>query len=94
MTDNGKAYDQTADPRTGRPPLPIDVERSRHKKTTVEREEYGNAAAKKGSQATAGNPETPDNTGAVRNAGNRKPDEAEEGVDAALINEEMRNQDS
>ncbi len=93
MTDNSKGYDPAGDPRTGRPPLPIDVERSRHKKT-VEPEENDTAAAKEGSQATAGNPETPDKAGAVRNAGNTKPDEAEEGVDATLINEEMRNQDS
>ena len=99
MTNQHKGYDQTRDPKTGRPPLPADIEKARKRKTKIEIEENEDLEVDEGTEATEGNPESPDNTGAERKRA--KPaaafDDAGGGNDAAdpdAIDEEMRNQDA
>jgi hypothetical protein len=102
MMDKHKAYGQTRDPRTGRPPLPLEVKQARKPKTPIEVEENEDLEVDEGTEATtaadAGNPETPDNTGAIRKAvaHDAEFDDAGDGAedDPVAIDEEMRNQDS
>ena len=89
MMDKHKAYD----PRTGRPPFPGDVEKSRTRKTRIELEENEDLEVDEGTEATKGSPESPDNTGAERKAVNQE-SEFDDAGDPDAIDEEMRNQDS
>ena len=77
MMDKHKSHD----PRT-----------SHIEKTRIELEENEDLEVDEGTEATAGNPESPDNTGAERRVVNREGDYVESDPDA--IDEEMRNQDA
>ena len=96
MTNQPKGYDQTRDPRTGRPPLAADIEKARKRKTKIEIEENEDLEVDEGTEAAHGIPESPDNTGAERRVVNREgefePDT--DAVDPDAVEEEMRNQDS
>lgn len=98
MTDKHKGYDQTRDPRTGRPPLASDTEKARTRKTRIELEENEDLEEGEGTKATEGNPESPDNTGAERKVVNQESEFDDAGdkdeADPAAIDEEMRNQDA
>jgi hypothetical protein len=98
MTNQHKGYDQTRDPRTGRPPLPGDMEKVQKRKTKIEREENEDLEVDEGTEATEGNPESPDNTGAERKMGKQESEFDDTGgndeADPDAIDEEMRNQDS
>ena len=88
MMDKHKSHD----PRTGRPPPARDIE-----KTRIELEENEDLEVDEGTEATAGNPESPDNTGAKRKVANQEAkhdDEDHDEADPDAIDEEMRNQDS
>ena len=98
MTNQHKGYDQTRGPRTGRPPLPGDVEKTRKQKTRIEIEENEDLEVDQGTQATEGSPESPDNTGAERKVVKQKSEFDDAGgndeADPDAIDEEMRNQDA
>lgn len=98
MTNQHRGFDHTRDPRTGSPPLPGDIEKARKRKTKIEREENEDLEVDEGTQAAAGNPESPDNTGAERRMVNRESEFDDAGdngeADPGAIDEEMRNQDS
>lgn len=92
MTGKHKGDTETREPRSGRAPLASDIEKARKQKILDElnkREE---------SEATGGNPESPDKTGAERKVAHRgsEVDNAREDDEAnpVAIDEEMRNQDS
>ena len=89
MMDKHKAYD----PRTGRPPVPGDIENARKRKTRTELEENEDLEENEGTQATEGSPESPDNTGAERRAVKQE-SEFGDAADPDAVDEEMRNQDS
>jgi hypothetical protein len=89
MMDKHKAYD----PRTGRPPLSVDIEKARTRKTRIELEENEDLEVDEGTEATEGSPESPDNTGAERKVVKQE-SEFDDAGDPAAIDEEMRNQDS
>ena len=84
MMDKHKA----CDPRTGRPPLARDIE-----KTRIELEENEDLEVDEGTQAIEGNPESPDNTGAERRVVKQE-SEFDDAGDPDAIEEEMRNQDA
>ena len=94
MMDKHKAYD----PRTGRPPLSVDIEKARTRKTRIELEENEDLEVDEGTEATAASPESPDNTGAERKVAGREgePDDWRDydEADPDAVEEEMRNQDS
>ena len=94
MMDNHKAYD----PRTGRPPLSVDIEKGRARKTRIELEENEDLEVDEGTEATKGSPESPDNTGAERKVVKQESEFDDVGgndaADPAAIDEEMRNQDA
>ena len=95
MTNQHRGFDQTRDPRTTRPPLPGDSEKARKRKTKIEQEENEDLEVDEGTEATHGNPESPDNTGAERRMANREDaydDEDRDEADPDAIDEEMRNQ--
>ena len=89
MMDKHKAYD----PRTGRPPLSVDIEKARARKTRIELEENEDLEVDEGTEATAGSPESPDNTGAERKVVKQE-SEFDDAADPDAIDEEMRNQDA
>lgn len=84
MMDKHKSHD----PRTGRPPLARDIE-----KTRIELEENEDLEVDEGTEATAGSPESPDNTGAERKVVKQE-SEFDDAGDPDAIEEEMRNQDA
>ncbi len=84
MMDKHKSHD----PRTGRPPLARDIE-----KTRIELEENEDLEVDEGTEATAGGPESPDNTGAERRVVKQESGFDDAG-DPDAIEEEMRNQDA
>ena len=98
MTNKQKHYDQTRDPRTGRPPFPIDVERARKPNTSIEREEDEDLEVNETSKATEGVPEIPENTGGQPKVVHRQArlDDpvGEDEVEPEAIDEQMRNQDA
>jgi hypothetical protein len=81
------------DPRTGRPPFPADVEKARKRKTRIELEENEDLEVDEGTEASHGNPESPDNTGAERKRAKQQSGFDDAG-DPDAIDEEMRNQDA
>ena len=87
MANKQKHDDQTSDPRTGRKP-----------KTRIEREENEDLEVDETSQATEGNPEIPQNTGAQPQVvqRQRRLDDpvGEDEVEPEAIDEQMRNQDA
>ena len=66
MTGKHKGDAGTRSPRSGRPPLAIDIEKARKQKILDERDKNEE------SKATKGNPESPANTGAERKAADRE----------------------
>lgn len=98
MTNQHKSYDQTRDPRRGRPPLPADIEKAQKQKTQIEREENEDLEVDEGTEAAHGNPESPDNTGAERKKAKPEAEFDDAGdndeADPDAIDEELRNQDS
>jgi hypothetical protein len=84
MMDKHKSHD----PRTGRPPLARDIE-----KTRIELEENEDLEVDEGTEATEGNPESPDNTGVERRVVKQESGFDDAG-DPDAIEEEMRNQDA
>lgn len=84
MMDKHKSHD----PRTGRPPPARDIE-----KTRIELEENEDLEVDEGTEATAGSPESPDNTGAERKVVKQE-SEFDDAGDPDAIEEEMRNQDA
>jgi hypothetical protein len=98
MANKQKHYDQTRDPRTGRPPFPIDVERARKPNTSIEGEEDENLEVNETSKATEGVPEIPENTGGepkvVRQQVRLNDPVDEDEVEPEAIDEQMRNQDA
>lgn len=98
MMDKHKAYDQTPGPRSGRPPLPSDVEIVRKQKTLIELEENEGLEEDEGTEATRGSPESPDNTGGERKVVKQESqfDDAgdDDAANPAATDEAMRNQDS
>jgi hypothetical protein len=81
------------DPRTSRPPLSVDIEKARARKTRIELEENEDLEVDEGTEATEGSPESPDNTGAERKVLNQQ-SEFDDAGDPDAIDEEMRNQDA
>ena len=100
MTDRNKNHDQARDPRMGRPPFPVDVEKARKPKTQIEREENEDLEVDETSQATEGHSEIPENTGGEpkvvrRQSGLDDPaGEDEDEIEPEAIDEQMRNQDA
>jgi hypothetical protein len=94
MMDKHKSHD----PRTARPPLPGDIEKARTRKTRIELEENEDLEVDEGTEATAGSPESPDNTGAERKVVKRGTEfddtQGNDEADPDAIDEEMCNQDS
>jgi hypothetical protein len=97
MMDKHKGYDQTR-PQGGRMPAPVAIEKARRRKARIEAEENEDLEIDEGTQATEGNPEHPDNTGAERRVVKQKSEFDDAGgndeADPAAIDEEMRNQDA
>ena len=89
MMDKHKSHD----PRTGRPPLPAENEQARKRKTKIELEENEDLEVDEGTEATAGSPESPDNTGAERRVVKQEAG-FDDAADPDAIEEEMRNQDA
>ena len=92
MTGKHKGDTETREPHSGRAPRASDIEKARKQKTLDELNE------REESEATGGNPESPDNTGAERQVVHRgsEVDDAREDdeTNPVAIDEEMRNQDS
>ena len=92
MTGKHKGDTETREPRSGRAPRASDIEKARKQKILDELNECEE------SEATGGNPESPDKTGGERKVAHRgsEVDDAWEDDEANPVatDEEMRNQDS